>query len=160
EEVDVDGTVERPRKPFVARGGLNLDGVQVARTLNLDGAPLGDLKADVALDARDAMADEIGLTAGEQPQGRVRRRRARCASLAASETLRAASGEVDLADVRYDALDPPIDPTEDDAREEVRKRVNWLRKAMRGYRSGPYDQLAEVLRSSGNEEHAATVLML
>src|SRR5690606_41510036 len=75
-------------------------------------------------------------------------------------TLREASGEVDVEDFRYDALDPPIGPTEDDAREEVRKRVNWLRKAMRGYRPGPYDQLAEVLRSSGNEEHAATVLML
>lgn len=160
EEVDVDGTVERTRKPFVARGGLNLDGVQVARTLNLDGASLGDLKANVALDASDAMADEFRLTVGEQPQGRVILRRAQCGSLADNETLWAASGEVDVEDFRYDALDTPIDPTEDDAREEVRKRVNWLRKAMRGYRPGPYDQLAEVLRSSGNEEHAATVLML
>src|SRR5690606_30636766 len=126
----------------------------------LDGASLGDLKANVALDASDAMADEFRLTVGEQPQGRVILRRAQCGSLADNETLWAASGEVDVEDFRYDALDTPIDPTEDDAREEDRKRVNWLRKAMRGYRPGPYDQLAEVLRSSGNEEHAATVLML
>ncbi|MDV6011070.1 oxidoreductase [Haloechinothrix sp. LS1_15] len=42
----------------------------------------------------------------------------------------------------------------------VTKRIDWLRQGMkRYYRPGPYDQLATVLRASGNEKHAAIVSM-
>ena len=42
----------------------------------------------------------------------------------------------------------------------TKPRLRWLRQAMRHrYRPGPYDQLAGLLRASGNDEHASTVLM-
>ncbi|MGH3434202.1 MAG: oxidoreductase, partial [Thermocrispum sp.] len=143
-------------EPLRAEGGVNLDGVQVARRLTLHGALLGSLRTRVALDAGDAVADEFLLTPGGPPQGRAILRRAHCVRLADNRALWQATGRLEVEDFRYDTLYRPIALDDD---EQVDDRVALLRAAMNGYRPGPYDQLATMLRASGNEEHAATVLM-
>lgn len=148
---------------FTAAGGVNLDGSKIGRRMTLSGAVLGSMdKANdddtvrgVALDASDVLADEFVLTPGKVPEGRVILRRAHCATLHDNEKLWLATGNVELEDFRYDALREPI-PL--DADQAVRHRIARLKLAMAGYRPGPYDQLATMLRASGNEEHASTVL--
>ncbi|MGH3516736.1 MAG: oxidoreductase [Haloechinothrix sp.] len=155
---------------FLAEGGVNLEGAKVARRINFHGARLRSLPEPegqrlpgqpprlrgIALDASDVVADEIILTPHEKPQGRVILRRALCATLDDNPEFWRATKGIELEDFRYDALRNPIDLRDDPA---VDERIERLRQAMRGYRPGPYDQLAAVLRASGNEEHASTVLL-
>jgi hypothetical protein len=83
-------------------------------------------------------------------------RRAHCATLSDNEHFWHASFGIEMEDFRYDALTEPISLDADDV---VERRIVLLRQSMDGYRPGPYDQLAAMLRASGNEEHAATVLL-
>jgi hypothetical protein len=148
---------------FVAAGGVNLDGARIARRLHLSGADVRSLRpADaqdtmrgIALDASDVVADEFLLRPGRAPQGRVLLRRAHCGTLGDDEHLWLATDGLELEDFRYDALRTPI-PLDADG--VVDARIDRLRAAIGGYRPGPYDQLAAMLRASGNEEHASTVL--
>ncbi|RZQ65148.1 oxidoreductase [Amycolatopsis suaedae] len=141
---------------FHAAGGVNLDGATVARRVDVGGAVLESLERDgVALDAGDVTADEFVLTPEKPPQGKVVLLRAHCGTLSDSPELWAATDGIDLEDFRYDAMKTPIGLKDD---REVDRRIELLRQAMGGYRPGPYDQLAEMLRTSGNEEHAATVM--
>jgi hypothetical protein len=144
-------------RPFVAEGGVNLDGAQVARRVDLRGSQLGSLPPfGVALDAGDVAADEFTLTPSSPPVGRVVLRRAHCGTLSDNEAFWAASEGIELEDFRYDALKTGIPLADDKALDH---RIELLRKAMRGYRPGPYDQLAHMLRAAGNEEHASTVAL-
>jgi hypothetical protein len=144
-------------RPFVAEGGVNLDGAQVARRVDLRGSQLGSLSPFlVALDAGDVAADEFTLTPAVPPAGRVVLRRAHCGTLTDNEAFWAASGGIELEDFRYDALGKSIPLADDKALDH---RIDLLSKAMRGYRPGPYDQLAHMLRAAGNEEHASTVAL-
>lgn len=154
-------------QPFVAAGGVNLDGARIGRRLHLSGADLRSLpkrpsdgalndSRGIALDASDVVADEFLLKPGRAPQGRVLLRRSRCGTLGDDEFLWRSTGGLELEDFRYDALRTPIALDADDA---VHARIDRLRAAMGGYRPGPYDQLAAMLRASGNEEHASTVLL-
>ncbi|SFW55046.1 oxidoreductase [Amycolatopsis australiensis] len=144
-------------RPFVAEGGVNLDGAQVARRVDLRGSQLGSLPPfKVALDAGDVTADEFTLTPNLPPSGRVVLRRAHCGTLTDNEEFWAASEGIELEDFRYDALKNGIRLDDDKALDH---RIELLRKAMRGYRPGPYDQLAHMLRAAGNEEHASTVAL-
>lgn len=144
-------------REFRADGGVNMDGAVVARRVNLSGAVLGTSAAhDVALDASDVTADEFLLTPSAPPAGRVSLRGARCGTLDDNAFFWRASGKIELEDFRYDAMTTPIALKDDRGVEE---RIGLLRAAMRRYRPGPYDQLATMLRASGNEEHADTVLM-
>jgi hypothetical protein len=148
---------ENKDRPFVAEGGVNLDGAQVARRVDLRGAHLGSLpQFGIALDAGDVAADEFQLTPAHPPAGRVVLRRAHCGTLSDNEALWASTGGIELDDFRYDALKVGI-PLKDD--QALDHRIELLRKAMRGYRPGPYDQLAQMLRAAGNEEHASTVAL-
>lgn len=153
---------------FLASGGVNLEGAVVTRRINFSGARLASLPElpevpgerprlrGIALDASDVVADELILTPARPPEGRVILRRARCATLDENQHLWEATRGVQLEDFRYDALRKPI-PL--DADRDVEQRIVRLRTAMRGYRPGPFDQFAAMLRASGNEEHAATVLI-
>ncbi|OZM72780.1 oxidoreductase [Amycolatopsis antarctica] len=144
-------------REFRADGGVNMDGAQVARRVNLTGAVLGTSAAhDVALDVGDVAADEFLLTPSTPPAGRVILRRARCGTLDDNPAFWRAAGKIELEDFRYDAMSTPIAMEDDEA---VENRIGLLHDAMDGYRPGPYDQLATMLRASGNEEHADTVLM-
>ncbi|MEV4143189.1 oxidoreductase [Amycolatopsis sp. NPDC049691] len=144
-------------RPFVAEGGVNLDGAQVARRVDLRGSELRSLPPfSVALDAGDVAADEFTLTPNAPPAGRVVLRRAHCGTLTDNDEFWAASSGIELEDFRYDALGRGI-PLDDD--KALDRRIELLRKAMRGYRPGPYDQLAHMLRAAGNEEHASTVAL-
>ncbi|WP_033289954.1 hypothetical protein [Amycolatopsis jejuensis] len=148
---------ENKERPFLAEGGVNLDGAQIARKLDMNGAKLGSLAPHgIALDASDVAADEFILSPAEPPTGSVRLRRAHCGALADNEEVWAASDGVELDDFRYDALKHGIALDDDRA---LNRRIDLLRKAMRGYRPGPYDQLAATLRAAGNEEHASTVAL-
>lgn len=109
----------------------------------------------IALNAGDVVADELVLMPARRPEGRVILSRARCATLDDNEELWQATDGLELEDFRYEALGNPV-PLDDDA--AIDKRIARLRAAMGGYRPGPYDELAAMLRASGNEEHAATVL--
>ncbi|MFF0149151.1 hypothetical protein ATK36_3532 [Amycolatopsis sulphurea] len=148
---------ENKDRPFRAEGGVNLDGAQIARRVDLKGAQLASIEQHgIALDASDVTADEFILSPAEPPVGSVRLRRAHCGTLADNETIWAASDGVELDDFRYDALKNDIALDDDRA---LNRRISLLRKAMRGYRPGPYDQLAATLRAAGNEEHASTVAL-
>lgn len=152
-----DITLKESRKrAFRAAGGVAMDGAKVARRVDLNGAVLeSSPEHRIALDASDVSADEFLLTPGAPPAGRVLLRHAHCQMLDDNENLWFASGGLDLEDFRYDVFTHPIDMRDDRA---VEARIKRLREAMAGYRPGPYDQLATMLRSSGNEEHADTVL--
>ncbi|WP_326567238.1 oxidoreductase [Amycolatopsis rhabdoformis] len=146
---------ENKDRPFVAEGGVNLDGAQIARRLELGGAQLGSLPSHgIALDASDVTADEFLFGFHAPPAGRVVLRRAHCGTLGDTEEFWAAEDGIELDDFRYDALKRGI-PLDDDR--ALDHRIALLSKAMRGYRPGPYDQLAATLRAAGNEEHASTV---
>ncbi|HKN56843.1 MAG TPA: oxidoreductase, partial [Amycolatopsis sp.] len=148
---------DNKERPFIAEGGANLDGAQVARRVDIRGARLGSLPPfNIALDASDVVADEFHLLPGLPPAGRVALRRAHCGTLADNDEFWAARDGIELEDFRYDALRVPI-PLDDD--KALNQRIDLLRKAMRGYRPGPYDQLAHMLRAAGNEEHASTVAL-
>jgi hypothetical protein len=137
-------------------GGVTLDGAVIKRKLCLAGARLVAGKNGLALDAGDVRAEEFELTPIDAPDGRVSLRGAQCGTLHDNEQFWHATGGVKLEDFRYESLDSPI-PLWDDRQIEL--RLSWLRHAMRGYRPGPYDQFAAMLRAGGNEEHADTVLM-
>ncbi|EHR63889.1 translocation/assembly module TamB domain-containing protein [Saccharomonospora cyanea] len=141
---------------FESEGGVTLDGAVIKRKLCIAGAVLTAGKNGLAFEAGDTIAEEFELTPAEVPEGRVSLRGAQCGTLHDNEQLWYATGGVELEDFRYEALDSPI-PLKDD--QQIELRLKWLRHAMRGYRPGPYDQLATMLRACGNEEHADTVLM-
>lgn len=161
------------RRPFTARGGVTMDGAQIQRQLDITGAHLcgasdgTDDPGAVALDAGDTHADEFVLAPGGPPLGKVVLLRAHCGTLTddadatdtratgAEGSLWLATGGLDLEDFRYDSLGTPIE-IGDTA--EVRRRLRLLHDAIGGYRPGPYDQFAAMLRSSGNEEQADWVL--
>ncbi|MET0133650.1 MAG: hypothetical protein ABW215_08645 [Kibdelosporangium sp.] len=144
-------------RPFAAHGGVRMHRAEIGREANFDGAVLGSALGGTALNAHGMVAQELVLTVGQAPRGRVTLRHARCASLADNEKFWDATGRIDLEDFRYEALAVPIDVKDD---EKVRQRLRWLRASMHGnYSPGPYDQLASVFRASGNEEHASTVLI-
>jgi hypothetical protein len=143
-------------RPFRAAGGVNMDGAAAARRIDLSGVVLdSEAGHDIALDASDLSADELLLTPGPPPRGRILLRHAHCRTLEDNDAFWAASEGIELEDFRYDALRHPIAMQNDAA---VARRIEQLRHAMAGYRPGPYDQLAAMLRTSGNEEHADTVL--
>ncbi|TCO64789.1 hypothetical protein EV192_101572 [Actinocrispum wychmicini] len=144
-------------RPFAAHGGVRMHRAEIGREANFDGAILGSALTGRALNAHGVVAQELVLTVGQAPRGRVTLRHARCASLADNEKFWNTTGKLDLEDFRYEALAVPIDVKDDAA---VRTRLRWLHGAMqRNYSPGPYDQFAAVLRASGNEEHASTVLI-
>ncbi|WP_237774603.1 hypothetical protein [Actinosynnema sp. ALI-1.44] len=144
-------------RPFAAHGGVRMHRAEIGREANFDGAILGSGLGGTALNAHGMVAQEVVLTVGQAPRGRVTLRHARCASLADNEKFWDGTGRIDLEDFRYEALAVPIDLKDD---KKVRTRLRWLRTSMQGqYSPGPYDQLAAVFRATGNEEHAATVLI-
>ncbi|MFL6143819.1 MAG: hypothetical protein ACJ72N_18400 [Labedaea sp.] len=142
---------------FSSHGEIRMRRAEVGRETNFHGAELGSGPTVTALNAFGLITQELRLEVGVAPRGKVNLRHARCASLADNERFWDAEGRIELDDFRYDALAVPIE-LEDDA--EIRKRLRWLRHAMRDvYRPGPYDQFAAMLRASGNEEHTSTVLL-
>ncbi|MFC4005398.1 oxidoreductase [Prauserella oleivorans] len=158
-------TADRER-PFRVRGGVTMDGAVVQRQLDLTGAELHgpprenptphEVDESVALDAGDTSADEFVLAPDVPPRGKVVLQRSRCGTLNDTEALWHAQGGLVLEDFRYDGLATPIELDDDVT---VRKRLALLHDAIRGYRPGPYDQFAAMLRACGNEEHADTVLL-
>jgi cytoskeletal protein CcmA (bactofilin family) len=162
--VDIGGAVigrdlicAKGSKEFVAHGGVRTRRAQIGRMANFAGAVLGDRLDSHALNALGMRVPELVLTPVSPPKGKVTLRGARCTSLDDNETFWNATGRIDLEDFRYDSLRHSIDLRDD---ESVKRRLRWLRQAMRHrYRPGPYDQFAHLLRASGNDEHASTVLM-
>jgi hypothetical protein len=144
-------------QPFTAHGGVRMRRAEIGRQANFAGAVLGSKLDGVALNAFGVSTQDLVLTVAQAPRGAVNLRHVRCASLADNEQFWTATGRVDVEDFRYDALATPVELKDD---QRVTQRLRWLRQALRpSYQPGPYDQLAAVFRASGNEEHAATVLM-
>jgi hypothetical protein len=142
---------------FSAHGEIRMRRAEIGRETNFSGAELGSGPTTTALNAFGVITQELRLEVGVAPRGRVNLRHARCHSLADNERFWDSDGRIELDDFRYDALAQPIDLEDDDA---VRQRLRWMRHAMRDvYRPGPYDQFSAMLRASGNEEHAAAVLI-
>ncbi|MBB5954420.1 hypothetical protein FHS29_000990 [Saccharothrix tamanrassetensis] len=147
----------RGAKEFVAHGGVRARRAQIGRMANFAGAVLGDKLDSHALNLLGMQVQELVLTPITPPRGDVTLRQVRCTSLDDNEAFWSATGWIDLEEFRYDSLRHPIDLRDD---EQVGHRLRWLRQAMRRtYRPGPYDQFADMLRASGNDEHAATVLV-
>lgn len=142
---------------FVARGGVRMHGAKVGRETTFDGAELWAPERGTALNAFGMTTQELVLTVGKRPAGPVVLRHAHCNVLDDNETFWKATTQIDLEGFRYDAFADPV-ALKDDAR--VAQRMRWMHRTMRdSYRPGPYDQLAAMLRASGNEEHASTVQM-
>lgn len=147
----------RERQACSVHGEIRMRRAEVGRETNFTGAELGSGPAVTAVNAFGLITQELRLDVGVRPRGRINLRHARCASLADNERFWDADGRIDLEDFRYDSLAVPIDVRDDNL---IKRRLKWLRHGMREvYRPGPYDQFAAMLRSSGNEEHASTVLI-
>ncbi|HWE91285.1 MAG TPA: hypothetical protein VG317_17625 [Pseudonocardiaceae bacterium] len=147
--------------PFSAAGEIRMQRAEIGRQANFNGAELGAADGSagdgVALNAFGANVPELRLLLGTPPVGRVILRQTSCASLDDDEKLWHATGLLNVDGFQYGALRRPI-RLEDDA--AVETRLDWLRTALGGaYRPGPYDQLATMLRTAGNDEHADTVLL-
>lgn len=140
-----------------AEGEIRIRRAEVGRETNFHGARLASGSNGVALNAYGLQTQELRIDVGAAPGGRVDLRHLHCAALADNEALWHAAGGIELQDFRYDAFTAPV-ALDDDRR--VNERLAWLRHGMRDiYRPGAYDQLAAMLRASGNEEHAAIVLV-
>ncbi len=147
----------RGEKEFVAHGGVRCRRATIGRMANFNGAVLGYKLDSHALNAMGMQVQELMLSVVSPPKGLVTLRQARCTSLEDNENFWNTTGFIDLDDFRYDSLAYPIDLRDD---EQVEQRLRWLRRAMRrSYRPRPYDQFAEMLTATGNEEHASTVLI-
>ncbi|HEY7592783.1 MAG TPA: hypothetical protein VH969_06475 [Actinophytocola sp.] len=148
---------ERENQAFSAHGEIRIRRAEIGRQTNFQGAEVGSLLNGTAINAFGLVTQELRLDVAIPPRGKVNLRHARCASLRDNDKFWDATGHIELDDFRYDALAVPIE-LDDDA--QITRRLRLLRKAMGGsYRPGPYDQFAAMLRASGNEEHASTVLM-
>lgn len=148
------------KRAFAAAGEIRMVRAEIGRQLTFAGAELGD-PADAhdssVFNAFGAQTQELTLTLARPPHGRIGLRQLRCTSLDDNEQLWQATGGVDLDAFRYDSLTKAIDLVDDAA---VVRRLGWLQAAQQGgYSPGPYDQLASMLRASGNDEHADTVLI-
>lgn len=154
ERYDEDGN--QVDVPFSAHSEIRIRRAEIGRQTNFQGAELGSSLGATAINAFGLITQELRVRVAIAPKGRISLRHARCASLADNAKFWDATGNIDLDDFRYDALADPI-KLDDDA--QVKKRIKLLRMAMGEYRPGPYDQFATMLRASGNEEHASTVLV-
>jgi hypothetical protein len=150
-------TGRKEPRDFHAHGGVRVRHATVGREVNLRGARLGDDSPNYALNALGLTTQELRLTLRAAPRGPVTLRQARCTVLDDNAAFWDVRSGLELDDFRYAALARPVG-LDDDRR--IRQRLDWLRSAMRkSYRPGPYDQFAEVLRATGNDEHASTVLI-
>ncbi|MGH3758705.1 hypothetical protein [Actinophytocola sp.] len=148
---------ERENQAFSAHGEIRIRRAEVGRQTNFQGAEVGSNLDGTAINAFGLITQELRLDVAVAPRGKVNLRHARCASLLDNDTFWDATGHIELDDFRYDALAVPIELDDDP---QIVRRLRLLRKAMGGsYRPGPYDQFAAMLRASGNEEHASTVLI-
>ncbi|MCT2586417.1 hypothetical protein [Actinophytocola gossypii] len=148
---------EREGQSFSTHGEIRIRRTEVGRMTTFQGAEVGSSLSGTAINAFGLITQDLRLDVAVPPRGRVTLRHARCASLNDNDEFWAATGHIELDDFRYDALAAPIE-LDDDA--QIRRRLRLLRTAMGGsYRPGPYDQFATMLRASGNEEHAAEVLI-
>jgi hypothetical protein len=148
------------KRAFWSAGEVRMVRATIGRQLNLAGAELGEEGDDgdrSVLNCFGVQTQELTLTLGRAPHGRVGLRQMRCTSLDDNERLWQATGGIDIDAFRYDSLTKAIPLADDEA---VKQRLIWLRDAEQGgYSPGPYDQLASMLRAVGNEEHADTVLI-
>lgn len=148
---------ERENQPFSAHGEIRIRRAEIGRQTNFQGAELGDRLNETAINAFGLITQELRVEVATAPRGKVNLRHARCASLADNDKFWDSTGHIELDDFRYDALAEPIE-LDDDV--QIKRRLRLLRNAMGDiYRPGPYDQFATMLRTSGNEEHASTVLI-
>jgi hypothetical protein len=148
---------ERDKLAFSAHGEIRIRRAVVGRQTNFQGSEVGSSLDGTAINAFGLITQELRLDVASAPRGKVNLRHARCASLRDNELFWDATGHIELDDFTYDSLADPIE-LDDDA--QIVRRLRLLRNAMAGgYRPGPYDQFAAMLRASGNEEHASTVLI-
>ncbi|OLF09431.1 hypothetical protein BLA60_19890 [Actinophytocola xinjiangensis] len=148
---------ERDSQSFSAHGEIRVRRTEVGRQTTFQGAEIGSSLSGTAINAVGLITQDLRLDVAVAPKGRVNLRHARCASLNDNDKFWDATGHIELDDFRYDALAVPIELDDDG---QIKRRLRLLRKAMGGsYRPGPYDQFAAMLRASGNEEHAAEVLI-
>jgi hypothetical protein len=145
------------KQSFSAHGEIRIRRAEIGRQTNFQGAELGSRLNVTAINAYGLITQELRVDVAAAPRGHVNLRHARCATLADNDKFWDATGHISLHDFRYDALAEPIE-LDDDV--QVKHRLRLLRNAMGDiYRPGPYDQFATMLRASGNEEHASTVLI-
>jgi hypothetical protein len=108
----------------------------------------------VALSAYGLSAQELELSfpPGHPPCGLVVLSRARAVSVLDGPGLWAATGGVDVEDFGYQSITavPDVD---------VRTRLGWLRAVQPDFAPGPYEQLAAMYRTGGDEERARLVLI-
>ncbi|MEV0052448.1 oxidoreductase [Saccharopolyspora shandongensis] len=142
-------------RPFVADGEVQLRRAEIRRHTRFSGScHLGDGGSHNAINAIGLVTQELTVQPEGVPQGRILLTQGQCEYLADSQQLWAATGGVDIDGLSYAKLVPPLSTTD---HRRLRERLQWLRRCT--YQPGPYDQLAKVVRATGNEEHAVKVLI-
>lgn len=144
-------------RPFSSDGEVQLRRAIIERQANFTGCRIGEDGNRSAINAFGLVAQDLTLQPDIPPRGRIELQQAQCELFTDNARLWSATRGIDVEDFTYDNLQEPIDPTD---QRPVRERLSWLRATSDGkYQPGPYDQLANVYRDSGNEEHAVTVLI-
>ncbi|SEG15020.1 hypothetical protein SAMN02982929_01635 [Saccharopolyspora kobensis] len=142
---------------FSAEGTVQLRWSQIGRHVNFSGCELGDGASRTAFNASGVQTQELTLLPRTPPRGRITLRQAQCELLADNSAVWESRSGVDCEDFAYQNFSESF---ELDDQERVRQRLGWLRATAGGaYQPGTYDQLAEVFRSNGLEEHAVAVLI-
>lgn len=154
--IDRDLVCAADEQVFSSEGEVQLRRAEIGRQANFSGCELGEAGTATALNAFGLLAQELTLLPARAPAGRVVLRQAQCELLADNEQLWSASRGVRAEDFRFDTFSTPIEPTD---RARVLERLRWLRASCSRYAPAPYDQLAQVFRQNGTEQHASVVLI-
>jgi hypothetical protein len=136
---------------FHARGEVRLAGATVSGPLDLTGATLDGPRN--ALDLRDFDARSLVLRLASRPPGIIDLTGARVGRLIDQPYGGGSSWpRCRLRGFRYDALEPePAVP--------IKSRLAWLATDPAFFEPQPFEQLANVLKQSGDEEGARRVLI-
>ncbi|WP_433266796.1 hypothetical protein ACQPZF_41835 [Actinosynnema sp. CS-041913] len=137
---------------FTAVGGVRIRLAEVGKMATFTGARLGGAGSDIALNAYGLTVRQLVLRLSEDavPVGRVVLRRVSATAVLDGPGLWAASGGVDVEDFTFGSIasTPHVD---------VHTRLRWLREVQPDFAPGPYEQLANVYRTGGEEELAQQV---
>ncbi|UGY90852.1 oxidoreductase [Streptomyces gobiensis] len=145
------GSSEQRARRFSCTGGVKLDDGRFGDSLVLDGARF-ELERDQELSLRRVQTPELCFTPERPQRGRVVLSGASVGNLVDKMTSWPMHEGLWMAGFSYEHL-IPIGPF------PLARRLQWVATATPEYSPEPYEQLAHVLRNSGEDADARTVLL-
>ncbi|MEV6837392.1 oxidoreductase [Streptomyces sp. NPDC051133] len=136
---------------FASRGGVRLDDGRFGDAVDLERARF-DLTDDQELSLRRVQTPELRFLGDKPQRGRVVLSGARIVNLVDRATSWPDAGRLHMAGFAYENLVPqgPFPLT---------RRLDWVAAATAEYAPEPYERLAAVLRSAGEDEDARETLL-